>query len=107
MNVTPHITRARLTVIISSSIENPLLLRDGISSLPVETFISSGDVNPPTSSQDFQIPTFQKPDQTGKTCNRSGSKPTGPCIRWGSLHPRKAGGWRQSTTVQRRTIGLL
>src|SRR5580700_3527394 len=77
MNVTPAITRPRLTVIISSRSENPLFLRDGISSLPVVNLVSSVDrnqSNPHPQNFNSRFPRAQ-PDR--ENLRPSGSRPTG------------------------------
>ncbi len=86
MNVTPHITRPRLTVIISSSSENPLFLRDGISSLLVVNLVSSADVNQPNLS-----PKISKTQPDRENLQPFGEQANRHCLRWGSLHPRKVG----------------
>src|ERR1022692_2365024 len=73
MNVTLAMIKPKDTVIISSRSENPLFLRDAISSFRrgasyrlvalIDIFII------------FNV--AKEPDRTGKTCRRSGSSPTG------------------------------
>src|ERR1700733_2366412 len=96
MNVTPHMTRPRLTVIISSRSENPLFLRDGISSLPVENLVSSVDVNQARliskiSKTRFPRARFPRAQPDRENLRPFGEQANRHCLRWGSLHPRKAG----------------
>src|SRR5271170_1849036 len=101
MNVTPHITKPRLTVIISSRSENPLFLRDGISSLPIVNLVSSAVRNQPNLNLQISEPQISElrspragipraqPDR--ENLRPSGSRPTGTAYggavfilgRWG------------------------